>query len=276
MFIRLGKLEDRLVGKTARGKRPVIRWPKEIASCKKTNNKDNACVVMFFVGMLCTLTSFVGAFLALTSILGDILTARPWSSGLLISGLLSITAIPLGIKLASSGLINDRYIHEDLRFCEISGFMEPLLSKDPYLTLGAAAFFTVGAMPEWLRTQMDSEGTPDWWTQRLAAEPYTVERAGLDYLELVSRIELRDETWDGSFHGKSFSSVHYLHYRLPNSLKDAVGEIILFLSSLPDSGEAPGEDTVEAVMDTIDRLATIDGESFTEAVRRLHEEEENK
>lgn len=32
---------------------------------------------------------------------------------------------------------------------------------------------------------------------------------------------------------------------------------------------------VEAVMDIIDHLATVDGESFVEVVRRHHEEEES-
>lgn len=60
----------------------------------------------------------------------------------------------------------------------------------------------------------------------------------------------RGEAPDGSFHG--------VNYRLPGSLKDAVGEIILFLSALPDSGEEPDEETIEAVVSTIDSLATID------------------
>ena len=55
-----------------------------------------------------------------------------------------------------------------------------------------------------------------------------------------------------------------------------MGEIILFLSTLPDSGEDPDEETMEAVMRAIDRLAAIDGESFTEAVRRLRKEDEDK
>lgn len=274
LFIRLGKLSDRLVGKTARGKRPVIRWPKEIASFKKASIKNDAGVVILFVGVLWNLASLAGMLWTLPSILDDILTARPLSSGLLRSGLLSITAWTLSFLLICIGC---SMMATDRLFFEISVFMESLLGKDPHLTLGAAAFFTVGAMPEWLRAQLSKESgsvrRPAWLETRLAAEPYTVERAGLDYLELVSRIELRDETWDGSFHGKPFPSVYY---RLPDSLKEAVGKIVLFLSSLPDSREAPGEDAVEAVMDTIDRLATIDGESFTETVRRLHEEAENK
>ena len=55
-----------------------------------------------------------------------------------------------------------------------------------------------------------------------------------------------------------------------------VVEIVLLLSSLPDSGEDPDEETVEVVMDTIDRLATIDGESFTASVRRRFIEGEAK
>ena len=268
MFVRLGKLADKLVGKTARGKRQFVRWPKEMASFKKDSIKNDAGVVTFFAGVLLSLTSLV------PPILGGILSARPSSSGLLISGLLSITAILLGTLLICIGcsmMVLDRL------FCKISVFMESLLGKDPHLTLGAAAFFTVGAMPEWLRAQLSKESgsarRPAWLETRLAEEPYTVERAGLDYLELVSRIDLVDGTPDGSFHGKPFPSVYY---RLPGSLKTVVGEIVLFLSSLPDSGEAPGEDAVEAVMDTINSLATIDGESFTEAVRRLHEEAENE
>lgn len=50
----------------------------------------------------------------------------------------------------------------------------------------------------------------------------------------------RGEAPDGSFPG--------VNYRLPGSLKDAVGEIILFLSALPDSGEEPDEETMEAVV----------------------------
>ena len=99
------------------------------------------------------------------------------------------------------------------------------------------------------------------------------ERAGLDYLELASSIELWDGAPDGSFHGKSFPSSNR---RLPDPLKDAVVEIVLFLSSLPDSWEEPDEETMEAVMRAIDRMATIDGESFVEAVRRLREEDEDK
>lgn len=149
-----------------------------------------------------------------------------------------------------------------------SEIMEPLLGKDPYLDLRAAAFLTVGAMPEWLREQMSLERRPEWRRARLAEEPYTVERAGFDYLNLMLRIEQLDKT-PSMFYGKSFPPASY---RLPDSLKDAVGEIVLFLSSLPESGEKPREDVVKTVMDTIDSLAIIDGKSFTATLRRAKAE----
>lgn len=113
--------------------------------------------------------------------------------------------------------------------------------------------------------------SPGWRRARLAVEPYTVGRAGFDYLDLMLRIERLNKT-PNVFYGKSLPPADY---RLPGALKDAVGEIILFLSSLPETEEDPREDTVGSVMDVLDRLATIDGESFTAAVLRLHEEAEN-
>ena len=244
LFVRWNDLTDRLVGRTARGERPVIRWPKAVAVFKEGCNEVGIGAAMVTIGGLLPLL-------------------MPAFPGLFIALLAGAFVLVVGVVLVDIG--RDKKT-------ERSKIVSQLFSKDPCIDLRAAAFLTVGAMPEWLRAQMDSERTPDWQKTRLAEEPYTVERAGLDYLELASSIELWDEVPDGSFHGKSFPSVRY---KLPDSLKAIVVEIVLFLSSLPDAEEPDGE-TVEAVIDAIDRLATIDGESFTEAVRRLHEEEEDK
>lgn len=271
LFMRLDDLTDKIVGKTARGERPFIRWPKEMTSLKKAYNKCNAGCVMFSAGALLGLTAILGLVgLALAAL------ASPLIASLLTTSLVTVItpSIVVGGALIGVGYIIASSVLEDQLFCKISDLMEPLLGKDPYLTLGAAAFLTVGAMPEWLRAQMASEEIPDWGKKRLAEEPCTVERAGLDYLSLMSGIGLLNLTPDEwSFNGKTPPPADC---RLSDSLKTVVVEIVLFLSSLPDSREAPGGDTVEAVIDTIDHLATINGESFAAAVLRLHEEEENK
>ena len=253
LFIRLGRLEDRIVGRATDGKRRAIRWPASLLGLKKINNGlwiGVASIVaggLMFLGAAGSFPGSIPAFMWLFS-LGLALTAG-------------------GVVLTAWGLAKRSEMKR------LYGIMGPLLSKDPYLNLQSAAFLTVGAMPEWLKTQMDSEPdsveAPGWQKTRLAAEPYTVERAGVDYLRLVSRIEMRDEAPDGELRGE-------LDHRLPDSLKEAVGKIILFLSSLPDSEEAPSADAMEAVIGMIDGFATIDGESFTAVVRRLYEEEASK
>lgn len=271
LFMRLDDLTDKLVGKTARGERPFIRWPKEMTSFKKACNKCNAGCVMFSAGALLGLTAILGLVgLALAAL------ASPLTASLLTTSLVTVItpSIVVGGALIGVGYIIASIVLEDQLFCKISDLMEPLLGKDPYLTLGAAAFLTVGAMPEWLRAQMASEGVPDWGKQRLAGEPYTVERAGLDYLSLMSgigQLNLTPDEW--SLNGKTPPPADY---RLSDSLKTVVVEIILFLSSLPDSGEEPEEDAVEAVMDAIDRLAAIDGRSFVAAVRDSFMEAKDK
>ena len=253
LFIRLGRLEDRIVGRATDGKRRAIRWPASLLGLKKINNGlwiGVASIVaggLMFLGAAGSFPGSIPAFMWLFS-LGLALTAG-------------------GVVLTAWGLAKRSEMKS------LYGIMGPLLSKDPYLDLQSAALLTVGAMPQWLKTQMDSEPdsveAPGWQKTRLAAEPYTVERAGVDYLRLVSRIEMRDEAPDGELRGE-------LDHRLPDSLKEAVGKIILFLSSLPDSEEAPSADAMEAVIGMIDGFATIDGESFTAVVRRLYEEEASK
>ena len=253
LFIRLGRLEDRIVGQATDGKRRAIRWPASLLGLKKINNRlwmgVAACIAggLMFLGAAGSFPGSIPAFMWLFS-LGLALTAG-------------------GVVLTAWGLAKRSEMKS------LYGIMGPLLSKDPYLDLQSAALLTVGAMPQWLKTQMDSEPdsveAPVWQKTRLAAEPYTVERAGVDYLRLVSRIEMRDEAPDGELRGE-------LDHRLPDSLKEAVGKIILFLSSLPDSEEAPSADAMEAVIGMIDGFATIDGESFTAVVRRLYEEEASK
>ena len=253
LFIRLGRLEDRIVGRATDGKRRAIRWPASLLGLKKINNGLWIGVASIVAGGL----MFLGA---AGSFPGSI-TAFMW-------------LFSLGLALTAGGVVLTAWgLAKRSEMKSLYGIMGPLLSKDPYLDLQSAALLTVGAMPQWLKTQMDSEPdsveAPVWQKTRLAAEPYTVERAGVDYLRLVSRIEMRDEASDGELRGE-------LDHRLPDSLKEAVGKIILFLSSLPDSEEAPSADAMEAVIGMIDGFATIDGESFTAVVRRLYEEEASK
>ena len=253
LFIRLGRLEDRIVGRATDGKRRAIRWPASLLGLKKINNRLWMGVASIVAGGL----MFLGA---AGSFPGSIM-AFMW-------------LFSLGLALTAGGVVLTAWgLAKRSEMKSLYGIMGPLLSKDPYLDLQSAAFLTVGAMPEWLKTQMDSEPdsveAPGWQKIRLAAEPYTVERAGVDYLRLVSRIEMRDEAPDGELRGE-------LDHRLPDSLKEAVGKIILFLSSLPDSEEAPSAGAMEAVIGMIDGFATIDGESFTAVVRRLYEEEASK
>lgn len=253
LFIRLGRLEDRIVGRATDGKRRAIRWPASLLGLKKINNGLWIGVASIVAGGL----MFLGA---AGSFPGSI-TAFMW-------------LFSLGLALTAGGVVLTAWgLAKRSEMKSLYGIMGPLLSKDPYLDLQSAALLTVGAMPQWLKTQMDSEPdsveAPVWQKTRLAAEPYTVERAGVDYLRLVSRIEMRDEASDGELRGE-------LDHRLPDSLKEAVGKIVLFLSSLPDSEEAPSTDAMEAVIGMIDGFATIDGESFTAVVRRLYEEEASK
>ena len=322
-------MTDRLVGKTARGRRPAIRWPKDLADLKKACAGIGVGTAILATGLaVIAIPLIVGMMFGFDFDFGVTASLALIAGGIALP-LLGAWTVGLNLEEKKTGRVK-----------KASEIMKPLLSEDSYLDLRLAAFLTVGAMPEWLRKQMDldyekygsreemqkekarlaralrygelvmkdhsrylsremrkpmleldeqdytdmknkieqldeclKQPLAEWRKTRLAEEPYTVERAGLDYLELASSIELRDKAPDGSFHGKSFPGVNY---RLPGSLKDAVGEIILFLSALPDSGEEPDEETMEAVVSTIDRMATIDGESFTEAARRLHEEAENK
>lgn len=100
-----------------------------------------------------------------------------------------------------------------------------------------------------------------------------MERAGLDYLELMSEIDLQNKTPSTTFDGKPFPSADY---RLPDPLKTVVGEIILVLSSLPNSGEEPEDDVVETIMETIGHMAVINGAPFVEALHRHYVEESDK
>ena len=255
-FTRLGDLRAKVVGSAVGDKRPAVRWPEEIASFKKNVKKSNA--VKALIGSSIAL---MGSVSILTISVLPVLHFAGLNVDLFCK--LGLVIVLLSLVLLITGAVLDCL---DTEQCgETSEIMEPLLGKDPYLDLRAAAFLTVGAMPEWLREQMSLERRPEWRRARLAEEPYTVERAGFDYLDLMLRIEQLDKT-PSMFYGKSFPSAGY---RLPGALKDAVGEIILFLSSLPETEKDPGEDTVRSVMDT------IDGESFTAAVRRLHAEEKN-
>ena len=283
LFVRWDDLTDRLVGRTARDERPAIRWPQAVADFKEGCNETSAGAVMIIAGCLLCLA-------ALPSLLSTM--SLNAASIVIVGGVLAVLgmdAMGVGSEDKTAGLSKTKTVSQ-------------LFSKDPCIDLRLAALLTVGAMPEWLRKQMSHKPeektsprwthlpfqshysepwrartspwrAPEWRRARLAEEPYSVERAGLDYLELVSSIELWHKAPRGSFHDKSFPGVDY---KLPDSLKNVVVEIVLFLSSLPDSGEEPDDETVEAVMDTIDRLATIDGESFVEIVRRLHEEAEAK
>ena len=259
LFIRWGDLTDKLVGKAARGKRPFVRWPKEIASFKRAHSKCSVGVVMLFAGGLLTMVSMLGVMLAAV--------ARSLLVGLL--GSASVAVIEstgvVGFLLAIVGaLLYNPWLW---RSTTVSDLVESLYSEDPHLDLQSAALLTMAAMPVWLKGWT----WPAWWSG--TRRPYTVERAGVDYLELMRRIEQDPKKYMWSFHGKSFPGVDY---RLTGSLKMTVVEIVLLLSSLPDSGEDPDEETVEVVMDTIDRLATIDGESFTASVRRRFIEGEAK
>ena len=271
MLIRWNDLTDRLVGKTARGRRPAIRWPNGVADLKLAENWGAANIALGVTTLSSFIIGLALASIPIASIPSSILALGSIAAflGSFVLAILSLTSV--------YALDNYKEKENVTRGSKTRQIMEPLLGKDPYLDLRLAAFLTMGAMPEWLRAQMRHESSsarrPAWLEARFTEEPYTVERAGLDYLELASSIELWDEVPDGSFHGKSFPSSNR---RLPDPLKDAVVEIVLFLSSLPDSWEEPDEETMEAVMSTIDRLATIDGESFTEAVRRLREEDEDK
>ena len=264
-------MTDRLVGKTARGRRPAIRWPNGVADLKLAENWGAANIALGVTTLSSFIIGLALASIPIASIPSSILALGSIAAflGSFVLAILSLTSV--------YALDNYKEKENVTRGSKTRQIMEPLLGKDPYLDLRLAAFLTMGAMPEWLRAQMRHESSstrrPAWLEARFTEEPYTVERAGLDYLELASSIELWDEVPDGSFHGKSFPSSNR---RLPDPLKDAVVEIVLFLSSLPDSWEEPDEETMEAVMRAIDRMATIDGESFVEAVRRLREEDEDK
>lgn len=269
MLIRLGTLADKIVGRANGAKRQAIRWPEELLDYKEASRQYCVEVALFAGSFMLTLAGFA-------------LLCVAWAMSSLIS-------LCLGLVVSSIGVLFWVSTSEDQASMKNIGrkkmeqrewvvqTMSPLLGKDPYLDLRAAAFLTVGAMPKWLWKQMlrepDSVEGPGWQKTRLAAEPYTVERAGLDYLDLMSEIELRGKALCGEFRGEPFPS---LDHRLSSPLKEAVGKIILLLSSLPDSGEEPEEDAVEAVMDAVDRLATIDGRSFVAAVRDSFMEAKDK
>lgn len=258
---RLGDLAGSVTGKTIGGKRRDIRWPKEIASFKKNVRMMNAVKTMMVSSVVLEFLAMLAGVFAIALDI-DILDA-------LLVGMFILCLVLCFILMLTTSIDIEQ-------FEETRRIMGPLLGKDPYIDLRLAAFLTMGAMPEWLREQMTKESGPArgpaWLETRFSEEPYTVERAGLDYLGLMSRIELGGEA-PSMFAGRPFPPSDH---RLTSSLKDAVGEIILFLSSLPDSGEEPEDDVVEAVMDIIDHLATVDGEPFVEVARRHHEEEESR
>ena len=269
MLIRLGVLADRIAGRANGAKRQAIRWPKELLDYKEASRQ-------YCVGVALDAGSFM------PTLAGLALLYVAWAMSSLIS-------LCLGLVVSSIGVLFWVSTSEDQASMKNIGrkkmeqrewvvqTMSPLLGKDPYLDLRSAAFLTVGAMPKWLWKQMlrepGSVEGPGWQKTRLAAEPYTVKRAGLDYLDLMSEIELRGKALCGEFRGEPFPP---LDHRLPSPLKEAVGKIILLLSSLPDSGKEPEEDAVEAVMDAVDRLATIDGRSFVAAVRDSFMEAKDK
>lgn len=269
MLIRLGDLADKIVGRANGAKRQAIRWPEELLDYKEASRQ-------YCVGVALDAGSFM------PTLAGLALLYVAWAMSSLIS-------LGLGLVVSSIGVLFWVSTSEDQASMKNIGrkkmeqrewvvqTMSPLLGKDPYLDLRAAAFLTVGAMPKWLWKQMlrepGSVEGPGWQKTRLAAEPYTVKRAGLDYLDLMSEIELRGKALCGEFRGEPFPP---LDHRLPSPLKEAVGKIILLLSSLPDSGKEPEEDAVEAVMDAVDRLATIDGRSFAAAVRDSFMEAKDK
>ena len=327
-FIRWNDLTDRLVGKTARGRRPAIRWPKDLADLKKACAGIGVGTAILATGLaVIAIPLIVGMMFGFDFDFGVTASLALIAGGIALP-LLGAWTVGLNLEEKKTGRVK-----------KASEIMKPLLSEDSYLDLRLAAFLTVGAMPEWLRKQMDldyekygsreemqkekarlaralryselvmkdhsrylsremrkpmleldeqdytdtknkieqldeclKQPLAEWRKTRLAKEPYTVGRAGLDYLDLMSRIERLDKT-PSPFYGKPMPPRDRW---LPGSLKDAAVEIILFLSALPDSGEEPDEETMEAVVSTIDRMATIDGESFTEAVRRLREEDEDK
>lgn len=228
---RLGDLAGRVTGKTIGGKRRDIRWPKEIASFKKNVRMMRAVNAMSVASVVLEFLAMLAGVFAIALDIG-------------ILGLLSVGLCILGLVLSFICVATSAGDIE--QFEETRRIMEPLLGKDPYIDLRLAAFLTMGAMPEWLREQMTKESGPArgpaWLETRFSEEPYTVERAGLDYLGLMSRIELRGEMELGGeapsmFAGRPFPPSDH---RLTSSLKDAVGEIILFLSSLPDSGGRAG------------------------------------
>ena len=266
MLIRLGDLADRIVGRANGAKRQAIRWPKDLLDYKEASRQYCVGVALFAGEVMLALAGFVLVYV-----------------GCKMSSLTGIClgfAVPLMVMLFWAFESKDpesigRKKMEQREW--VVQTMSPLLGKDPYLDLRSAAFLTVGAMPKWLWKQMlrepGSVEGPGWQKTRLAAEPYTVKRAGLDYLDLMSEIELRGKALCGEFRGEPFPP---LDHRLPSPLKEAVGKIILLLSSLPDSGKEPEEDAVEAVMDAVDRLATIDGRSFVAAVRDSFMEAKDK
>lgn len=266
MLIRLGDLTDKIVGRANGAKRQAIRWPKELLDYKEASRQYCVGVALFAGEVMLALAGFVLVYVGCK--------------------MSSLTGICLGFAVPLMVLLFWAFESKDPESIGrkkmeqrewVVQTMSPLLGKDPYLDLRAAAFLTVGAMPKWLWKQMlhepDSVEGPGWQKTRLAAEPYTVKRAGLDYLDLMSEIELRGKALCGEFRGEPFPS---LDHRLPSPLKEAVGKIILLLSSLPDYGKEPEEDAVEAVMDAVDRLATIDGRSFVAAVRDSFMEAKDK
>lgn len=112
--------------------------------------------------------------------------------------------------------------------------------------------------------------SPEWLKKQFDEEEYSVERAGLEYLDLMLKIGKGIDPGDEGYQGRAFPS---LDYKLPSSLRDTVNEIVRFLKSLPDSTERPREDVAETVMETISSLATIQGKSFTAALRDAKAEE---
>lgn len=266
LSIKPDDLADKIVGPGHGGKRKAIRWPEkllELLDAHKSYIRAFEISIFFAVTFVVVFPVIVGWRLMFCS--------QP----------ASLAAALMGSTLASFGCFfwsefwPSWESDEDLeaRYGVAFQTMESLCGKDPYLTLRSAAFLTVGAMPEWLKTRMNSEpgsGVSERQWALAAGEPTPEQRAGLEYLDLMLKIENGLDTGKEGYRGETFPEVDY---RLPNSLKEAVGKIILVLSSLPDSWEEPREDTVKVIMENIGRLATIRGASFAAALRDAKSEE---
>lgn len=135
-FTRLDDLADRVVGKAAVDKRQTIRWPDEIASLKKNVGIDNVVQAVLGACLIAAIISIPVSVLS-DAFGGDLFFKLEVVAALLVS--VVVLAMTWRSPLSPDWMLGSTK--------KARRIMEPLLGKDPYIDLRAAAYLTGGPCP---------------------------------------------------------------------------------------------------------------------------------